>query len=58
MIARISLDLPDKNGELARAQNNLRRVETLWMNFELVEQMRLESKAGQEAGASALMPAT
>jgi len=28
------------------------------MNFELVEQMRLESEAGQEAGASALMPAT
>ena len=25
----------------ARAQNNLRRVETLWLNFEPVEQMRL-----------------
>lgn len=27
----------------SRAQNNLRRVETLWMNFEPVEQMRLEN---------------
>jgi DNA adenine methylase len=27
----------------ARAQNNLRRVETLWLNFEPVEQMRLEN---------------
>ncbi|MDR1770499.1 MAG: DNA adenine methylase [Hungatella sp.] len=41
-----------------RAQNNHRRVETLWMNFEPVEQIRLEAEAGQEAGASGLMPAT
>ncbi|WP_333651292.1 hypothetical protein [Lacrimispora sp.] len=40
-----------------REQNNHRRLETLWLNFELVGQMRLESEADQEAGASTLMPA-
>jgi len=42
----------------ARAQNNLRRVETLWLNFEPAVQMKLESEAGREASVPVLMSAT